>query len=547
MANPSSDQRQRVVVIGGRIAANLASAYLRKKHPDLEVVAIDRPDAKAPLVGESTIEGTTLFLHECGLSNLLQEKHFHKFGLTFYFKLKSDDPGDRRYSIHEEPAIPPLPAALVNRFTFDRDVRAINVANGVRYEVGTVTNVAIRRPLHVVTYRDRGGAVQSIEARWVIDASGRHRVLAKELGLTERGAYQRSSFWFRLADFDPQILLGLNTEMRAQHRSMREQIAYDPYFVTHHFMGRGNWIWCIPVSTEDGQKLISVGITYRPDVYPFGTVRSVDDFLCNVDKEHPIIAQLVRSGRVTDTNLLLGYMYHTRQHYSPDGWFILGDAANAVDPLYSSGLFLLSIQIMQSCAIIDADRRGILDPNYVTDLDAMIKTLYGRTQTIIARHYEVMQDPVQSALRMHWLTTSYFYFGLPFFICGYHTDPRGVRLMTRMMAESESRELSAWELFAHASAKLAEPRIEDIFNWYNDTINYRLFTNNETELPLHLARMAFLSARIRLATLRQARWTHALRHLGAIATDALTALLFGTAFRGVCLRRSEAFRRLLAA
>jgi flavin-dependent dehydrogenase len=384
-----------VVIIGGRVGGNLAAAYLKKTQPDLDVVVIDRPDKAPPLVGESTIEGTTLFLHECGLAKLLQEKHFHKFGLTFYFKLDPDAPGDRRYSIHEEPAIPPLPAALVNRFTFDRDVRAINRENGVTCHEGHVEDVQLRRGGHTVTWLGVDGIRRESAARWVVDASGRHRFLGKKLGLSQKNDLQRSWYWFRLADFDPSILLGLNAEMRSRYPCMREQIAYDPYFVTHHFMGKGNWIWCIPVATEDGRRLISIGIT--------------------------------------------------------------------------------------------------------------------------------------------------------FFMCRYHTDPRGVRLMTRMMVDSERAESSAWDLFRLASKELGTPGVKDVFNWYNDTINYRLITDKEHELPVHLGRMAFLNARIRLATLRQARWRDSSRQVSEIARDLTTGLLLRTVFRDAALRQSRGFQLLIGA
>lgn len=546
------DQKQdRVVVIGGRVGGNLAAAYLKRKNPDLDVLVVDRPNNRPPLVGESTIEGTTLFLHECGLSKLLQEKHFHKFGLTFYFKMDPKNPSDRRYAIHEEPAIPPLPAALVNRWTFDRDVRALNEENGVRYVNGVVQDVDVKRGGHRVKYKDDAGKEHEVEARWIVDASGRHRVLGKKLDLHEKNEYQRCTYFFRLADFDRQILLDLNKEMRSKYPSMREQIAYDPYFVTHHFMGDGNWIWLIPCASEDGSPLISIGITYRPDVYPYGTVKNHDDFLANVDKEHPVVTALVRSGRViedggrADTNVLINYMYHTKQHHSRDGWFVVGDAANAVDPLYSSGMFLISIEVMQANAIITADRKGTLTDEYVHDLDMMISTLYRRAQTIISRHYEVMADPVQSAARMHWMTTIYFYFGLPFFMCNYHIDPVGVKLMTKLMLDSEKSEKSAWELFGTASQKLGKVEPEDVFNWYNDTINYRLITDKENELPLHLARLSFLNARMRLATLKNASWQTTPRQVADLARDVTQGVLLRTLFRGASLKKSDGFRKLL--
>jgi hypothetical protein len=65
----------------------------------------------------------------------------------------------------------------------------------------------------------------------------------------------------------------------------------------------------------------------------------------NVAAEHPVIAQLVQSGRIVDTNIYRNYFYETARSYSKRGWFIIGDAGDTVDPLYSTGISMTSIQI----------------------------------------------------------------------------------------------------------------------------------------------------------------------------------------------------------
>lgn len=61
------------------MSGNLAAMYFRKRLPGVEVVVIGRPDRERPLVGESTVELTTHFLKGLGLSQLLEERHYHKY------------------------------------------------------------------------------------------------------------------------------------------------------------------------------------------------------------------------------------------------------------------------------------------------------------------------------------------------------------------------------------------------------------------------------------------------------------------------------------
>lgn len=545
-SHSNSDSETDLLILGGRIAANLTAAYVARKHPDLRITIVGRTDTDLPVVGESLIEASTLFLHECGLASVLEEQQFHKYGLTFYFKTRLDDPADPTYSIHDEPAIPPLPANLINRGAFDAAVRAHNLNQGATLIEGIAVEILIQRGAHRVTVETQDGRTQRITARWIVDATGRSRVLGKKLGLMEKPRWQRSTYWFRLADFDESILFRLIDDMRRTYPHMAAQVAYDPYYVTHHFMGRGNWIWLIPITDEGGRKLISVGITYRPDLYPT-TIRTMEEFLDNVAREHPVVADFVRSGTVVDTSKYLNYMYHTSRHYSTDGWFIVGDAANAVDPLFSTGIFLQATEIMQISEMIRRDLSEQLDNSTVEAFDGMYSALFHRAQNLVGDMYAVMHDPYQSHLRMHWTTAIYFYVVLPWFMSNYHTDPAGAKLFRRMIEDSVADDEATFGLFADASRALGEVTPDHLVNFYNRSVNYRLFSPRESELPLHLGRYALLTAQIRLHALRHARGRGMRLQLPLLVRDLLRGALLRTALRGRSLRASRVFHRLMNA
>src|SRR5438874_464339 len=122
-----------VIIVGGGISGNLAAAYLRKKMPDLGIAIVDRSGRPRPIVGESLIEVSTSFIREIGLSSYLVEKHLPKYGLTYYYKMNLDVPSDRTYFVDESPTIPPFPSFQINRFTFDRDLAAMNAHNNIDF------------------------------------------------------------------------------------------------------------------------------------------------------------------------------------------------------------------------------------------------------------------------------------------------------------------------------------------------------------------------------------------------------------------------------
>jgi 2-polyprenyl-6-methoxyphenol hydroxylase-like FAD-dependent oxidoreductase len=148
-----------LLVMGGGATGQLAAAYLRMRFPNLSVAVVEGPHKNRPIVGESLVEASVDFLFELGLGAYLVEKHYPKYGLTYYFKPNIDDPADRTYVVDELPTAPPILSFQINRFTFDREVRDRNLENGVQLIDGTVAGIEINGGdgLHAVTVRTLPG------------------------------------------------------------------------------------------------------------------------------------------------------------------------------------------------------------------------------------------------------------------------------------------------------------------------------------------------------------------------------------------------------
>lgn len=463
----------RIAIIGNGVVSNMGALYFKKiLPPPTEVVIIGPEDRSGlPLVGESTIEITGNFLEtQLGLKEYLHKNHLPKYGLTYYFKLDPDNPDDRTYSVHGTESLPeenghnvwdgmkahPISWQL-NRETFDRDLKKmVSAHGGIERIDGTVTDVELDVGAgHKLSIKEADGKARLLKADWVIDASGRNRLLGKKLGLTIKPKGQRDCFWFRFADFDRSLLTQLNA-LGPKPPAFGEPGHYDRYYSTHHFPGHGFWIWLIPIKAEDGSELMSVGLVSHPDHYPHD-VRSVDAFIEHVRKVHPVVSDFIKSGRVVDTNLLRRYHYVTNPVYSPDRWGIVGDAAFAPDPLFSNGLAFCILQLEQLGQLLTRDCEGMHSAEFVDELAKAFMVPVLSSQTTITNWYPVMDDAILSSMKINWIETVYFYLFLPLVINRCHYDPSRLRLWKALEARQPQNVFDIPEKLQNARARIRKP------------------------------------------------------------------------------------------
>ncbi len=465
-----------VLIIGNGMFANIGALHLRRRLPPPVEILLVGPETRGgmPIVGESTIEITARFLEDrLGLGPYLRANHYPKYALTYYFKLDPDDPSDRRYSVHcnerDPENYPPLaegwqmksragatmarpPSWQLNREVFDRDMRhLVDRTDGIERVYGMVQDVDLDgRTGHTVHVRLAHGGTRAIDADWVVDASGRRMVLGKKLGLKVPSQIQRHAFWFRVSNFDRDLLSNLDA-LGPAPPGPGEPYHYDRYYSTHHFMGRGNWIWMIPMKSPDHPELMSVGISMRSDLYE-GTVRSMEDFLAKVGAAHPVVTDLVRSGRIEDTNLYRNYHYYSKQAYSEDRWAVVGDAAFAPDALFSNGLAFGTIQLDQVGEMIARDVDGDHDPAYIETLDKALWAPLVSSQETIGNWYTAMHDAYLSALRLNWIEVAYFYMLLPLVMNRAHYDPKMMPAWRALQTRQEDVPQASFDLPKHLIA-----------------------------------------------------------------------------------------------
>ncbi len=301
-----------VVIIGAGPAGSVAAAMLAKAGLSVEV--LERTHFPRFSIGESLLPQAMEWLEEAGLLRDVIEAGFqHKNGATFRWGEREES-----YDFREKSSTGWATTYQVQREKFDLILARGAERMGARIQFGQ-TVVAMRpdpvRPS--LTVRDEAGKEREIEARFVLDASGFGRVLARLLDLESPVSVpQRMSVFTHMKDNIPQGVHDRNK-----------------IIVTINEKNPEIWYWFIPLA--DG--LTSVGVVGRPEhLAPYGTTR--EDQLKNLIAESGLMARLlVNAERVRDVGEISGYACKV-SHLSGDGYALLGNAGEFLDPVFSSGV-----------------------------------------------------------------------------------------------------------------------------------------------------------------------------------------------------------------
>jgi flavin-dependent dehydrogenase len=403
-----------VAVLGGGLAGLTFALHLRRARPGTRVAVVERHPHPVPeaafKVGESTGEvAEHYFRHTLGLGALLKDTQIRKMGLRYFM---SDGRND---ALWDRPEIGPRSYNFTSSYQLDRgrfenDLARLVVAEGIRLVPARVERVALDAGgAHSVTVNHRG-ASQTIMARWVVDATGRRGMLRKQLGLTRRTAHDVNAAWWRLADqihvddWPADAGPGKGDEMADWCRRVPEGMRWRS---TNHLMGRGYWVWLIPLSSGS----ISVGIVADPRFVPAEEIADFPRALKWLDRHEPQLARAVRARQesLLDFAVLRHLSYSTSQMFSADRWGLIGEAASFLDPLYSPGSDFIALANQYLVDLVRRDLDG--DPRFadrVSRANASFLRLFDNALHNWNDKYVLMGNPLVWTAKAVWDTATYF-------------------------------------------------------------------------------------------------------------------------------------------
>ena len=391
-----------VAICGAGLAGLTLARQLKRAMPDISIVLMDRLTRPLPAaafkVGESSVETGAHYLGaKLGLSEYFDTSHFHKLGLRYFF-------GDTQGALADRPEFglshfPQVNSYQIDRGVLESDLRQMNADMGIHLIEGvSVQDVLLSEdgaPHKVVVQKRDDRQVQQIQARWVVDATGRRRLLQKKLGLAkERMGPQCSAAWFRYAG-----RLDLDDLVSPQDAEWHNRVPdRGRYFSTNHLMGPGYWVWLIPLAPDS----TSVGIVTREDVQPFDEYNTYERSMQWLRTHEPALADFLAGREYLDFKVMRHYSHTSRQVFSHERWACVGEAGVFSDPFYSPGSDMIGFANTITTEMIRLDLRGELTPKQVNDYNQFLIGFNDSLTDNIQLGYPFFGHATVSAAKLVW-------------------------------------------------------------------------------------------------------------------------------------------------
>jgi flavin-dependent dehydrogenase len=402
-----------VVVAGGGLAGLTLSRQLRAELPQLRVLVAEKRTHPAPeaayKVGESSVEIAAHYFHtRLGLAAHLRAAQLEKFGLRYFYPAGGNRRIVDRFELGPS-GFPPVPSFQLDRGRLENMLLDEERAAGVEVlDACRVVSVDLDAPAHRVTL-NAGGTSRTVTATWLVDATGRHGLLRRKLGLNARVGHGANASWFRVGE-----RLKID-DWSGDAGWQRRVAAPDRWLSTNHLMGRGYWVWLIPL----GSGSTSVGIVADEECHPGARYSRFEGALDWLREFEPECADVVEASRhkIEDFLALRHFAHGCTQVYSGEGrWSLIGEAGPFTDPFYSPGSDFIAMgndfttRLIAACACGEdvTARAAAYNSTYLRLYDAFLR-LYERQYPIMG-HAQVMTGKIAWDNACYWAITALLFY-----------------------------------------------------------------------------------------------------------------------------------------
>jgi flavin-dependent dehydrogenase len=319
-----------VVVIGGGPGGSTAATLLARR--GYKVIALEKAHHPRFHIGESLLPMNLPVFERLGVLEKVRELGVFKAGADFE---ADNERGYSTYAFARAIGNSPPHSFQVWRQDFDKmlfdHARASGADAREGHEVLKAEQKGPRETLLEV--RTDEGCSYAIQARYLIDASGRDAFLSARKKLRRKNNRHQSAAifaHFRGAELRPGEDAGNISIYRFDH----------------------GWMWMIPLPGG----VMSVGAVCWPEYLKQRKGRTAE-FLIDTLKQSPGMWQrMERAELISEVAVTGNYSYDSTQMGGP-GWVLVGDAFAFLDPVFSSGVYLAMSGAEQAASVVDTALR----------------------------------------------------------------------------------------------------------------------------------------------------------------------------------------------
>lgn len=356
-----NDSYDAVVIGGGPAGATSAIALARR---GCSVLLLERARFPRFHIGESMLTYTAELISRLGLAGTLGSTDFPvKTGAEF-----SDDKGrTTRVDFTDQGAGRVWTTFQVERADFDAILLGHAAATGAQVvQEARVSRIDLDSGRVVGVSFSAGGLSRSVRARRVVDASGR-------AGLITQGVLRSRKVPARLR------MVAVFRHFDGVDESMNPGVEGDIQIGSH----ADGWVWAIPIRPAK----LSVGTVTRPSILKEAPSTSAlfADHLARIPRISQRVAGLTTCSEIRVES---DFTYYS-EHVAGPGYFVAGDAACFVDPIFSAGVYLAMTTGLRAGELAADVLDGTLSEDQAIDLySRFYKTGYDTYFRLIYAFYD---------------------------------------------------------------------------------------------------------------------------------------------------------------